>query len=287
MRIRLPASHPAARGASAALQFWRLAAGMCCRCPRYSSLECSLDCHCGAKAYSTVFTTVLKGEVAAFNHSSKRSAELVAGVMQIYEDLGAAHQALLVSGAASSSGELPPMFLQEVVVLSNPGEHPLLYYSAATLLYIIGSSYEQYGVRLSIKSHSAVPGASLADSVDAAGDRTADSDIGRSMTQEDLPELPAVWWLTCQQEASICGHLVKETQELLLRMGSSVESDERKLSSLDASPVSSAGNPRIWVAHQHLRLAVQYRLARKRLLMCIMDGLDSQQQILSSDQDEP
>lgn len=221
----------------------------------------------------------------AINHSIEQSAEPVAGVMQIYEDFGAAHQALLVCGAASSSGELPLMFLQEVVVLSNPGEHPLLDYSAATLLYIVGSSYKQYGVRLSIKSHSTISGTSLADLADAAeaGGGAADSDIGRSISQEDLPELPAVRWLTCQQETSICGHLLKETQEMLLRMGSSVESDERKLSSLDASPVSSAGDPRIWVAHQHLRLAVQYRLARKRLLICIMDGLDSQQQLLSSD----
>lgn len=209
--------------------------------------------------------------------------------VQIFEDFGGPHQALLIRGSASSSGAPPLMFLQEVVVLSNPGCHPLLDHSAASLLYIVGSDYQPYGTRLisdapMFASHSirSTPSAHLDGRDTAEADSAADTGSFASTpaVAGEVQNVPAERWVNPQKEASICRHLVEEALALLSGMGSAVESDEQLLSHVEGSSVCSDTNPTGWAAQQHLMLAVQYRLARKRLLLGIIDGLQTQQHML-------
>lgn len=209
--------------------------------------------------------------------------------VQIFEDFGGPHQALLTRGSASSSGAPPLMFLQEVVVLSTPGCHSLLDHSAASLLYIVGSEYQPYGARLILhapvlasRSPGTTPSAHM-DGKDTAGEDSAPDAHSFASTPtaaEDVQDVPAERWIDPQQEASICRHLAEEALVLLSGMGSAVEADEQLLSRLEGSSVCSDTNPSGWAAQQHLILAVQYRLARKRLLLGIIDGLETQQHML-------
>ncbi len=161
----------------------------------------------------------------------------------------AAHQAAAQPAAAGAS------LLQEVHVLSQPGGHSLLDFDGASVCYTVSSA----------SRHGGQYGPEVVRQDDCSGSAAAEE-------AEHPAEAPPSR-LDGEVEAGVCRHVAGEAHALLQRQATSIEQDEELLRS---NPEPPAEDARAWNSWMHVRLAVQYRLARKRLLRQVGVDLEGQ-----------
>lgn len=215
---------------------------------------------------------------------------------------------LASTGAAMSGG----MLLQEVHVLRQPGAHSLLDFGSASICYSVGGTGQpggHYGPALVIQGiHAASSSRSTGNgstfsSRHSTGDSSAREDgEGTCSRRPDTAAGGAAgelggcesWEAQCEQppaqlnagvEAAVCRQLAAEAQALLSSFATSMEEDEALLQQAGPEPQIVSGawadNAAEWTAWTHRRLAVQYRLARKRLLQRVASDVQCQARMVS------
>ena len=223
-------------------------------------------------------------------------------LLQVYEDFGGPHQALVICGstatcgaaaassdtgdAAAASWQAEPAkatdresgpnevagvaLLQEVRILAQPGASKLLDFAGASVCYTIGSEARpgsQYGPGLVVQRRSNGSGSG------------GGIDVQRQPGEQPGDEHSATR-MDAEAEAAVCRHIAKNAAALLEWQPTSIAEDEELLHrSLAEQP--QAGAPAAWSVAANKQLALQYRLSRKRLLRRVATNLELQERMVS------